>query len=1027
MPSLHQEKHFEAELAEYLAAHGWLYSADDNGYDREMAIFPDDLIGYLKETQPIEWAKLKDWHNGSTEKLLLERICSVMDTDGSVAVLRHPVKAVSARFELCQFKPSHGHNPEIAARYAKVRLRVMRQVHYSLHHEGSIDLVFFVNGIPVATAELKTDFTQSVQDAIAQYRKDRPPKDPTTKKTEPLLAFKRRALVHFAVSTDQVYMTTELTGGATRFLPFNLGNDGAAGNPPNKLGYRTSYLWERVLERDAWLHILGSFVHLERVEKTAKDGKKTTKEGLIFPRFHQWEAVTRLIAASRVEGAGHTYLVQHSAGSGKTNSISWLSHQLSSLHDAKDAKVYDSVIVITDRTVLDSQLQDAIYQFEHKHGVVARITSEHGAKTGQLAEALTDSKPIIIVTLQTFPFLLEKIRGETGLKNRRFAVIVDEAHSSMSGTSARKLRAALTTEEAEEGVEITAEDLLLEEMASRKLPANVSFYAFTATPKGKTIELFGRRPDPTKAPGPSNVPVPFHVYSMQQAIEEGFILDVLRNYTPYRIAYKIAHGGKEYDDKEVDKSEGAKQIAYWVRLHPYNIGQKVKIIVEHFRKNVVWRLGGEAKAMVVTGSRKEAVRYKLEMDRYIAENKYMDIATLVAFSGDVIDPESGPDKFNEHTMNPGLKGRDIRDAFNTEEFDVLLVANKFQTGFDQPKLMAMYVDKRLSGVATVQTLSRLNRTYPGKDETFILDFVNDAEEVRLDFEPFFKTAALSGVSDPNIVHNIQTKLDGSGIYLPAEVDAFALTYYDPNGKQQQLQAIIAPAVERYRGRMADAAKAKDEKAIDALELFIKDMGSFIRAYDFLSQIIDYGDTDLEKHYIFYKCLIPLIRDGVGQEKIDLSALVLTHHKVRNLGPAKIGLGADGEDHLLKPISVGTGEPHPDEYIALSALIARMNEVFEGDLSDADKVAYVKHIAGKMMEDETLAQQATQNTKEQFEGGHFKKALMDAVVEGFDNYKSMAEQVMASDRVKQDFAKIVLDVVYDGLKAKGGFPGQSPAP
>jgi type I restriction enzyme, R subunit len=1016
VPNLHQERHFEAELANYLAGHGWHYSGDDTGYDRELALFPGDLIEYLKETQPSEWEKLKDWHNGSTERLLLERICKVMDTDGSLSALRHPVKAVSAKFELCQFKPAHGHNAETAARYAAVRLRAMRQVHYSMHHEGCIDLVFFVNGIPVATAELKTDFTQTVDDAIAQYRKDRPPKDPTTKKVEPLLAFKRRALVHFAVSTDEVHMTTELSGAGTRFLPFNLGNDGAAGNPPNPFGYRTWYLWERVLQRDAWLHIIGSFVHLEKVEKIDKAGNKTIKEALIFPRFHQWDAVTKLIDASRAEGTGHTYLAQHSAGSGKTNSIAWLAHQLSSLHDAKEDKVFDSVIVITDRTVLDDQLQDAIYQFEHKHGVVARITSDHGAKTGQLAEALKDSKPIIIVTLQTFPFLLEAMRGEAALRNRRFAVIVDEAHSSMSGTSARKLRAVLTAEEAEEGVEITAEDLLVAEMEARKLPPNVSFYAFTATPKAKTIELFGQRPDPTKAAGPDNVPVPFHVYSMQQAIEEDFILDVLRNYTPYKVAYKIAHGGKEYDDKEVDKSEGLKQIARWVRLHPYNIAQKVAIVVEHFRANVAWRLNKEAKAMIVTGSRKEAVRYKLAIDNYIGENGYRDITTLVAFSGDVSDPESGSGKFNEHTMNVALKGRSIRDAFDTDEFNVLLVANKFQTGFDQPKLMAMYVDKRLAGVTTVQTLSRLNRTHPGKAETFILDFVNDPEEVRLDFEPFFKTAQLAGVSDPNIVHGIQSKLDAAGIYLPHEVDAFALGYYDPKGTQQKLQAIIGPAVERYRGRM-DAKKAKDEDAIDALKLFLKDVGNFVRAYDFLSQIIDYGDTDLEKHYIFFKCLTPLIRDGGTDKTIDLAGLVLTHHKVRDLGKADIDLGADDKDHLLKPLGIGGGEPRADEKIALSKLISRMNDIFEGELSDADKVAYVQHIAGKMMESDTLAQQAAQNTKQQFGMGDFNTVLMDAVIDGLDNYKSMAEQVMESDKVKQEFAKIILDVVYDGLKAK----------
>lgn len=1012
----HTEKVFETEVCNNLDANGWLYSEDDKGYNRELAIFPDDIIGWLKDTQPKEFEKLKDLHNGDTEKVLLERLSKIMDTQGSLSVLRHEFKDIKARFQMCQFKPSHGLNKETADRYSKVRLRVIRQVHYSVSNEKSINLVFFINGIPVATAELKTDFTQNVHDAIKQYKNDRPPKDDVTKRTEPLLAFKRRALVHFAVSSDQIYMTTELQGFATKFLPFNLGNNGGAGNPANPRGYRTSYLWEKVLDRDAWLNIFGNYVHLQQKEVRDKNGNKTTKETMIFPRFHQWESVTALVETVRSEGAGHTYLISHSAGSGKTNSISWLSHQLASLHDGKDNKIFDSIIVITDRTVLDDQLQNSIYQIEHKHGVVCRITSKEGSKSSQLIEALVDCKPIIIVTLQTFPFVLEELRKRASLKKKHFAVVVDEAHSSTTGSDARKLRAVLTAEQIKEGVEVSAEDLMVAEMESRKPPKNVSFFAFTATPKAKTIELFGRCPDPTKPRGDDNLPEPFRTYSMQQAIEEKFILDVLKNYTPYRLAYKLAHNGKEYDDKEVESNTAMKQIARWVRLHPYNISQKVAIIVEHFRKTVAWRLKGQAKAMVVTSSRKEAVRYKIEIDVYIKKNGYKGIAALVAFSGDVTDPVSGPHKFNEFNMNPDLKGRKIADAFDTSEFDVLLVAEKFQTGFDQPKLVAMYVDKRLAGVNAVQTLSRLNRIYPGKEETFVIDFVNEQEEIRESFEPYYKTAQLSGVSDPNVVHDLQVKLDAAGIYLISEVDTFVKSYFSKTATQKDLQAAIAPAVDRFRGRLTDARATGDSKAVDAMEIFRKDVGSFIRIYDFLSQIIDYQDTDLESRYWFFKHLLPWIQEETLTEQIDLSGLEMTHYRIKDQGKSDIKLGAGEEQPTLKPITeTGTGTPYEKKKERLSELIQKLNDLFEGQLSDADKIAYVEHIVGKMMENDTLAKQAEQNTKEQFGLGDFKGVFTDTIISGLDNYKSMASQVLGNERVKQEFADIVLDMLYERFK------------
>jgi len=1007
----HKEKVFEEEIVAYLTARGWL-EGDAGEYDRELALYTSDLIGWIQDTQPEEWKKVAGWHEGNARQALCGRVAKLMDEQGSLSLLRHGFKDKNARFQLCQFKPSHGFNPEIAERHAKVRCRVVRQVRYSLGNENSLDLVLFVNGIPLATLELKTDFTQSVDDAIRQYRNDRLPKDTSTKRVEPLLTFKRRALVHFAVSTDKVYMTTELKGKGTRFLPFNQGNHGAAGNPANPNGYRTSYLWERVLERESWLNILGNFVHLERKEIVQRDGAKKIKESLIFPRYHQWEVVNRLIEAAREEGSGQKYLIQHSAGSGKSNSIAWVAHRLASLHEASDSKVFDSVIVITDRTVLDTQLQDTIYQFEHKEGVVCKITKE-GVKSSQLTQALVDAKPIIIVTIQTFPFVLDSIRELASLKSRRFAVIIDEAHSSQTGSASRNLKRVLTAEQIQEGEEISAEDVLVAEMEARKQPGNISFFAFTATPKAKTIELFGRV-------GASGLPEPFHVYTMQQAIEEGFILDVLQNYTPYKLAYKLAHNGQDYDDQEVDKAQGLKQLARWVRLHPYNISQKVEIIVEHFRKNVAYRLDGHAKAMVVTGSRKEAVRYKLAIDAYIQRQGYQHLAALVAFSGEVNDPESGPEKFSESNMNPGLKGRELQEAFGSDEYQILLVANKFQTGFDQPLLMAMYVDKRLSGITAVQTLSRLNRMYPGKTETFVLDFVNDQEEILNAFAPYYKTAQLAAVSDPNLIHELQNKLDDMRIYTVSEVEAFAAVCFNPKSQQKDLQAHIAPAVDRYREKRIQALDSKNKRGLDELELFRKDVASFIRLYDFLSQIIEYGDTELEKRSAFYTHLLPWIQEENQNEPIDLSTVQLTHYRLESLEERRLRLGeGEGDYKLTPPTEVGKGQPHDPEAARISELVEQLNKIFEGKLTDADLLGYANHITGKMLENERLAQQASINSKEQFALGDFQDVLMDNVIEGLDNYQSMAGQVMGNEEIRKVFSKFILDLVYQEFQKQAG--------
>lgn len=1024
--SPHKEIHFESDIVEQLTAHGWL-EGNPAKYDRELALYPEDVVGWIQDTQPKVWEKLKASHNGATEKTLLARLSKVLDTEGSLAVLRQGFKDVgSGKIEMCQFKPAQAINPEILARYGKVRCRVVRQVRYSLSSESSIDLVFFINGIPVATAELKTDFTQSIEDAKNQYRYDRNPRDAESKREEPLLAFKRRALVHFAVSTDEVWMATELKGKDTFFLPFNLGNDGGAGNPANPAGYRTSYWWERTLERDAWLNIVGRFVHLSREEKKNADGKKEIKEKLIFPRFHQWEGVTKLIAAAKHEKAGHKYLIQHSAGSGKTNSIAWLAHQLSNLHDDSDNKVFSSVIVITDRTILDQQLQDAIYQFEHKQGVVCRVTNE-SVKSAQLAQALLANTPIIIVTIQTFPFVLEAIQKEASLKKRTYAIIADEAHSSQTGAAAKNLKKVLTAVQVEEGEEFSSEDLLIAEMAARPQPNTLSYFAFTATPKSKTMELFGRLPDPSQPASDSNLPEPFHVYSMRQAIEEKFILDVLLNYTPYKLAFKLAHNGKDYDDVTVDQSEATKSLMRWVRLHPYNIAQKVQIIVEHFKAHVSWRLNGQAKAMVVTSSRKEAVRYKLGIDKYIKSQGYKDLATLVAFSGDVIDPENGSDEFTETKMNPGLKGRDLREAFDTNEFQILLVANKYQTGFDQPKLVSMYVDKKLAGVAAVQTLSRLNRTMASKDQTFVIDFVNVPEDIKAAFQPYYETSELAGVTDPNLIHDLQRKLDTARIYTPEEVDGLVAAYF--KGRQGDMQAWVAPAVDRYRAQFREALEAQDKEDIDGLILFRKDVGGFVRAYDFLSQIVDYADTDLEKRSIFFKHLSPWLRDERSRDVVDLSAVKLTHYKLSDKGRQEIKLGQDLDEYKLKPINdLGSGKARDPETVLLVAIIAKMNDLFEGELTDNDMLALANHVGGKMMENEMLAEQAAANTKEQFGASpDYKAVMLDSVADGLDKYQEMAKQVLNSKRVQDGLSEILLDLVFAGFaKQRGEGPSQSSA-
>lgn len=1031
----HHESVLEDEICQHLAAHGWLYSPNDTGYDRDLAVFPEDVFAWLADTQPAEVEKRvkPDASAGAQEKskaALLQRLAKALSADlkadgGTLAVLRRGFSDFNATFAMCQFKPNSGLNATTAAKYSSVRLRVMRQVHYSKANiKKAIDLVFFVNGIPVATAELKTDFLQqSVAHAVEQYKKDRLPKG------EPLLTFATRALVHFAVSNKEVHMTTRLAGESTMFLPFNRGNNHHAGNPTNPDGSASSYLWETILQRDTWLEILDRFMHLEVTDRRDPDtGKKIRKETLLFPRYHQWETVTKLVDAARTEGPGHKYLIQHSAGSGKTNSISWLAQRLSSLYNEADEKVFSSVIVVTDRAVLDMQLQEAIHQINRTTGVVAHIDGLSGSKSAELAAELESGTHIIIVTIQTFPYALDVIADRKALQGRNFAIIADEAHSSQAGSASNKLKQVLTQAEfadVEDGGPVSSEDVLAAETKARAEAKNISFFAFTATPKATTLQLFGR-------PGPDGTPRPFHLYSMQQAIDEGFILDVLRNYTPYKTAFRLSHNGKTFttdDTKEgtvavsgsatdadlVDRSAAVKSVMNWVKLHPTNIGQKVAIIVEHFRRNVAWRLDGHAKAMVVTSSRKAAVRYKLAFDKYVTDHGYTDVAALVAFSGEVKDPESGSDEpFTETNMNPGLKGRDLRDAFATDEFQVMLVANKFQTGFDQPKLVAMYVDKKLGGVQAVQTLSRLNRTHPPlKDQTFVIDFANEVTDIVDAFSPYYEVTTLADVTDPNIVHDTERKLAVAGIYEASEVDGLIADYLARKGNNA-LEKWIAPAAERYTVRMKEAVEHSDAASVDELEMFRKDVGTYVRQYEFLSQLFDYENPWLEKLAIYLKLLAPQLVGGEKQTPIDLSAVTIDylnqHEQAQQHGQLAPGV-------QLEPAKeAGTGTVRDPDMVALDEVIARINDLFSGDHPDSSVRSVVTHIKDRLEEDGKLQQQAKSNSLAQFSASpDIDIAFNEAVIGSMDSSADLSRQILNNRDLAQKLLGELLPAVYRTLQ------------
>jgi type I restriction enzyme R subunit len=955
----YDETSFESIIEFHLLANGYA-SIAKSGYDLERAIFPEVAIDFIRTTQPKEWQRLQALHGDDTAKTILGDLVQWLDTYGALAVLRNGFKCYGRNLRIAFFKPAHGMNPELAAQYQANRVGITRQLRYSPRNTNELDLVISLNGIPLVTAELKNPMTgQTVDDAMEQYQKDRDHR-------ERLFEFKKRTLVHFAIDTEQVFMTTRLASNATYFLPFNQGNNGGAGNPPAKSGsaYRTAYWWQEVMQRDSLLDLFARFLHLQVDERFTDEGRKLKSEKLIFPRYHQLQAVRELESTARQEGVGNNYLIEHSAGSGKSNTIGWLAHRLASLHDANDQRVFGSVIVITDRKVLDKQLQDTIYQFEHRMGVVQKIDKD----SRQLAEALESGVPIIISTLQKFPYVarqLLKMAEESGqgndgvLLSRPCAVIVDEAHSSQSGETATDLKGVLggtqlREEAARYAVEEGVSDLdeLFRSMAKRGKQANLSFFAFTATPKHKTLAVFGRAKDGKKGQ-------PFHRYTMRQAIEENFILDVLRNYTTYKTFYQLVKACES--DPNVERKQAARALNQFMRLHPYNIAQKTQVMVEHFNAVTRHRIGGKAKAMVVTGSRLEAVRYKQSFDKYIRNKNYSHIKTLVAFSGQVEDDEVAGKLYTEVDMNGGIRETELPEKFASHEYQVLLVAEKYQTGFDQPLLHTMYVDKRLAGIQAVQTLSRLNRTHPLKDDTFVLDFVNDREEIRDAFEQYYEGAEMGDEATPAQLYQVKAELDASGIYFVEEVERFAAIYFKPRQRQtandhREMNAVLDPVVERFsQWQQGDAEEAENWRG---------KLGAFRNLYAFLSQVIPYQDSDLESLYTFFRFLaLKLPKRGRRLHYQFDDEVRLEYYRLQKISEGSIVLGKEKAEPLHGPTASGSGGVH-EETVALSRLVDAINERFGTDFTEADQL-FFDQIIESAIEDSNLQEVAAANSEDKF--------------------------------------------------------------
>lgn len=1018
---------YETNIHENLLPEAGWVKGDVAEWDKEAALFPSQVIAFIQDTQPDLWQQMHNQHGDELASKLIKTLVKELDSKGMLHVLRRGFKFYGKVFHAAYYKPAHGLNPEVQELYAKNRLTVTRQVPCHPNDNSTIDLVFALNGFPIATCELKNPATgQTFKHAIHQYKNDRDPR-------APLFKFRRRALVHFAVDPDEVWMTTRLMGDKTRFLPFNRGSHPGqiqcgSGNPVNPDGYRTGYLWEQVLQRDSILDIVGRFLFVQKKKEKIREAdgtvKYVTKETLIFPRYHQLDAVRKLISATREENVGNNYLVQHSAGSGKTNSISWLAHRLANLHTTDDQKIFDCVIVISDRRVLDQQLQDAVYQIEHAQGVIKAIDQD----SKQLANALIDGTKIVVTTLQKFPFVLKGLLNiatggedidklndeqkkkalaeakewEAEIAKRKYAVIVDEAHSSQTGDAAMELHRLLSSEPLP--ADATFEDVLNQTMEARGQQRNLNFYAFTATPKGKTLQVFKHR-------GASEQCEPFHIYSMRQAIEEKFILDVLLNYTTYKTFFKLMKAIDE--DPELPKKKAVKVFRKFAELHPHNIRQKIELIVEHFRANVKHQIGGKAKAMVVTTSRLEAVRYKLAFEEFIKEKGYTDVRPLVAFSGTVKDPDSGLE-YTEPGMNLDVvTGKKIGesqlpDKFDGPDYQVLLVANKYQTGFDQPLLYAMYVDKRLDGVQAVQTLSRLNRMHRGKTAPFVLDFVNEAEDIYTAFKPFYDGTSLQEKADLHRLEELKHELDNAQVYHWPEIEAFAEVFYKPpqhrsSRDHQRLEQLIQPSIQRFNELEEEQQKAE----------FRAKLQGYVSIYSFMSQIMPYDDRELEMLYSFSRFLLPHL-------KIDRDTTVihpgdeidLEYYRLEKQWSGEIKLKDDEQVGVRSPTDVGTGKAK-DERAPLSEIITILNDRFGTAFTDEDK-PFFEQIHEKAMKDDTVIQTAEANPEDKFKLG-IQKLIKDLIIQRHAENDDIVTRYVEDEEFQRVAFNVLASSIYRSIR------------
>lgn len=981
---IHTEQTFEAAIEESLLEKGGYIKGHSTNFDTSLGLFPSYITDFLKASQPNEWDKIVNIHKADVEAKVVQRIIRELDLRGTLDVLRKGFTDYGVKFSMAYFKPESTLNPQAEVNYNNNHLSITRQLYYEREGKNSLDMVIALNGLPIATIELKNQFTgQDISNAKKQYVFDRDA-------TEPIFQFKKRSLVHFALDTDECSMTTKLAGKNTKYLPFNIGHNNGAGNPINKNGYRTSYLWEYVLTKDSLLDIVGKFLHLS-VEDYELNGVKKQKESIIFPRYHQMQVVRELTENAKEKGAGQNYLIQHSAGSGKSNSIAWLSYRLSSLHNDSNERIFDSVVVITDRKVLDNQLQNTIYQFEHKQGVVQKIDEN----SQQLADAITAASNIIITTLQKFPFILEKIGA---IPNRKYAVIIDEAHSSQGGEASKKMKEVLSsktleeaaTEESDSGLDEDAEDEMRKSMQARGKQDNLSFFAFTATPKAKTVEVFGTK-------GIDGKPKPFHLYSMKQAIEEGFILDVLKNYTTYKTYFKLSK--QIEDDPNVNKKEAARAIGRFLSLHPHNLSQKTEVMVEHFRQVVAKKIGGKAKAMVVTGSRLHAVSYKEEFDNYIKEKGYTDIKTIVAFSGKVI--RAGQPDSTEVEMN-GFKEKELPKKFASNEYQLLLVADKYQTGFDQPLLHTMYVDKKLSGVKAVQTLSRLNRMYYGKEDTFILDFVNETEDILNSFQPYYELTTVAETTDPNHLYDLKGEIEKAQVIWQTEIDNFCNVFFKSAkalsvSEQGKLNSYIDPAVERYKKLLVESNDVNGTEINQ--EDFKNTLKSFINLYSFLTQIMPFQDAELEKLFTYCRFLFKKLPKRSQKDRFQLGDEVsLEYYRLQKVSELSIALEPLGEYGLDGKMQGGI-RLAKEEKAALSEIIGILNKKFGIDFTEADKLL-LDQIIADITADVKLGEQARSNSM-----ANFKFGFDDVYFEKW---------IARMDQNQELFAKIMDDKEFDGI-------------